>query len=355
MAKFLQVIFIAALITGAILGVRSYVEQKMTDIDQAPLKTDLDIYTVKKGATAYTILTDLSAHPEHRLLYRIWLRYHPEFRDFKAGTYSLENASNLTEALTLLKSARELSFKFTIVEGTRFDQVKDNLIRQKHLNQDLSDEVLAGMFPEYKDNPEGLLMADTYSYTIGDKASDIFKRAHSDLMRYLDSEWQQRDEGLPYKTSYEALIMASIVEKETALEEEYPLIAAVFCNRLKINMKLQTDPTVIYGRRLTFDGNIRKSDLKEENPYNTYVIDGLPPTPIAIASRKAIHAVLHPSQVPFLYFVATGNGGHKFSRNYREHSRAVGEYLRNLRKNRLEQKLNRKDVIKKTSKPEQKE
>ncbi len=339
MLKFLKaLLIILVVIAVGLYGGYRYLEMKMSDIDNAKLKSDLSVYKVKSGATAYTIISDLSLPQEDRILYKIWLRLHPEFSKFKAGTFSLKGATNLTEALKLLKNSQELSFNFTIVEGTRFDVVLKRLSKQENLTQDFDLEKYKDIFELNKDNPEGLLMADTYTYTIGDKASEVIKRSYADLIDFLNNEWEQKAEKLPLKTPYDALILASIVEKETSLEEEYPLVAAVFINRLNKGMKLQTDPTVIYGVKDHYDGNIRRSDLADVNPYNTYVIDGLPPTPIAIASKKAIHAVLHPADVPYLFFVATGHGGHTFTNNIKEHNKAVRTYL-------TEQKAQKKSKI----------
>ncbi len=177
-------------------------------------------------------------------------------------------------------------------------------------------------------NLEGWFAPNTYFYTQGSTDKDILSDLYRRQKAILTKEWNNRAEGLPYKTPYEALIMASIIEKETGLVEERPLIAGVFLNRLKHNMRLQTDPTIIYGMGERYDGNIRKKDIAEKTPYNTYQINGLPPTPIASPSEGAIHSALHPAKTDALFFVATGDGGHKFSKTYVEHQQAVAEYLK---------------------------
>ena len=175
---------------------------------------------------------------------------------------------------------------------------------------------------------DGWLYPDTYNYTPNSTDLELLKRSTTRLQKALDKAWSERDENLPLADSYQMLILASIVEKETGIAEERPQVASVFINRLKANMKLQTDPTVIYGMGESYTGNIRKKDLETMTPYNTYMIEGLPPTPIAMVSESALQAVAHPVKTDFYYFVADGSGGHKFTRNLNEHNKAVQEYLR---------------------------
>ena len=177
-------------------------------------------------------------------------------------------------------------------------------------------------------NMEGWLYPDTYNYTPNSTDLELLKRSTTRLQKALDKAWNERDENLPLADPYQMLILASIVEKETGIAEERPQVASVFINRLKTNMKLQTDPTVIYGMGESYTGNIRKKDLETITPYNTYMIEGLPPTPIAMVSESALQAVAHPAKTDFYYFVADGSGGHKFTRNLNEHNKAVQEYLR---------------------------
>ncbi len=179
------------------------------------------------------------------------------------------------------------------------------------------------------EHPEGRFYPDTYYVSRGVTDAELLTRAYKAMENILQQEWQQRAEDLPYKTPYEALIMASIVEKESAIAEERPLIAGLFANRLKKGMRLQTDPTVIYGIE-NYDGNIRYRDLRKDTPYNTYTRKGLPPTPIALPGREAIHATLHPAKTEYLYFVAfsDGSGRHVFSTNLEDHEKAVDKYQR---------------------------
>jgi UPF0755 protein len=179
-------------------------------------------------------------------------------------------------------------------------------------------------YPEV--HPEGRFFPDTYHFPSGMTDIEFLQRAYDTMVAVLDEEWQQKAEGLPYKTADEALIMASIIEKETAVASERVTIAGVFVRRLQKGMKLQTDPTVIYAMGENYNGNIRRKDLKTDSPYNTYVVAGLPPTPIALPGVEAIHAALHPEQGETLYFVAKGDGSHYFSKTLKEHNRAVAKY-----------------------------
>lgn len=181
---------------------------------------------------------------------------------------------------------------------------------------------------------EGLFLAETYHYTYGTTDLDLLKRAHRDLMNVVNDEWENRADKLPLKSPYEALILASIIEKETAVASERERVSSVFVNRLNKRMRLQTDPTVIYGMGDSYKGNIRKKDLRTPTPYNTYTMSGLPPTPIAMAGKASINAALNPEKSNYLYFVASGTGGHVFSKSLTEHNRAVRAYLKQLRKNK---------------------
>ena len=175
-------------------------------------------------------------------------------------------------------------------------------------------------------NPEGLFFPDTYRFSAGSSDLDLLKKSYRLMQQKLAEAWAQRDTSLPYRNAYEALIMASIIEKETGKAEERPLIGSVFTNRLRIPMRLQTDPTVIYGMGQRFDGNIRRRDLTADTPYNTYTRDGLPPTPIAMPGWGSLLAAVKPAQSDRLYFVSKGDGSHYFSRSLDEHNRAVAKY-----------------------------
>jgi UPF0755 protein len=247
----------------------------------------------------------------------------------KAGEYTLNNNTTPYALIMSLDSGRATQGKITFIEGKTFKEMRAELKKNdavKNTILQLSDaEVIALISPDKK-HPEGFFFPDTYYFDRGTKDIVLLKRAHDEMMSKLEAAWQKKDADLPYRNSYEALIMASIIEKETGKAAERPTIAGVFVNRLRIGMRLQTDPTVIYGMGNRFDGNIRRNDLRKDTSYNTYTRDGLPPTPIAMPSLAAIEAALHPAKTKALYFVGKGDGSHEFSNSLVEHNRAVAKY-----------------------------
>ena len=246
----------------------------------------------------------------------------------QAGTYWLEEVDTAISLLSKFHHGEVITNKLTFPEGWNFSQWRQHLssIYQFSDSQFLSDQELLERAGIVLDHPEGWFFPDTYKYMSLDKASDILRRAHRVMQTVLEEEWIKRADRLPYDTAYEALIMASIVEKETGLAEERRTIAGVFVKRLRRGMRLETDPTVIYGLGKEFDGNLRRSHLRQKTAYNTYVIRGLPPTPIAMPSRAAIQAALNPKDEGSLYFVSKGDGSHFFSSSYEEHKKAVEKY-----------------------------
>ena len=267
------------------------------------------------------------------------LKLQPQLNKVKAGTYSLTGVKTLQDLLDMLNSGKEAQFSVKFIEGKTFKEWRKNLENAPHLKQILQGktdkEIMALLdIPAVAkavyewNNIDGWLYPDTYNYTPNSTDLELLKRSTTRLQKALDKAWNERDENLPLEDPYQMLILASIVEKETGIAAERPQVASVFINRLKANMKLQTDPTVIYGMGESYTGNIRKKDLETMTPYNTYMIEGLPPTPIAMVSESALQAVAHPAKTDFYYFVADGSGGHKFTRNLNEHNKAVQEYLR---------------------------
>ncbi|MEX3025321.1 endolytic transglycosylase MltG [Proteus sp. STS61-E] len=265
--------------------------------------------------------------------FQVLLKAKPELSQFKAGTYRLTKGMTLQDVLLLIKSGKEAQFSIRFIEGSRlkdwqaiFEQAPQLAAVAHTMDSDkLRQEI--GIKPEIS-NLEGWFAPDTYHYTAGTTDVAILKRAYQQMEKTLEEEWIKRDSDLPYKSAYEMLIMASIIEKETGIDAERTKVASVFVNRLKTNMRLQTDPTVIYGLGDKYRGTIYRSDLNGYTPYNTYQIDGLPPTPIAMPGVASIRAAAHPADTRYLYFVADGTGGHKFSTTLNEHNKAVAQYRR---------------------------
>ena len=248
--------------------------------------------------------------------------------NIKLGEYQLPETTSDLEILELVLRGEVVTRQLTLVEGTTFADAL-RLLSQQSLKQKLIDKSPAEvgqLLGIDQANPEGWLFPDTYQFSKGMTDLDMLKGSVALMRQVLQEEWQGRAENLPYKTPYEALIMASIVEKETGVASERQEIAGVFVRRLQKGMRLQTDPTVIYGLGDSYDGNIRKRHLRQPTPYNTYVIKGLPPTPIALPGRAAIHAALHPADGDTLFFVAKGDGSHYFSVTLAEHEAAVKRY-----------------------------
>lgn len=260
---------------------------------------------------------------------RIEARLNPSITRIKAGEYQLMPGMSVRELLHKALAGETVSHSFTFIEGMSFRQLMAALAADEILDpraaQMTEADLLAHLGSEEK-SIEGLFLSETYHYERGMTDLQLLERAYADLQSFLQQAWDERVEGLPYKTPYEALIMASIIEKETGVPAERGKIAGVFVRRLMRGMRLQTDPTVIYGMGERYTGRITRADLLRPTPWNTYVIDGLPPTPIALSGREAIVAALHPEEGKELYFVAKGDGTHRFSNTLQEHNRAVREY-----------------------------
>ncbi len=249
----------------------------------------------------------------------------------KAGEYELKIGLTMPEILALFVKGKSRQYSITFPEGWSFKQIikaiQNNSYLKKTLATDDFQNIMAKLDSSYK-HPEGLFFPDTYFFDKNTTDFSILKIAYNKMQVILEQEWRNKDKDLPLENAYQALILASIVEKETGAVAERAEIAGVFIRRLKKGMLLQTDPTVIYGMGDRYKGNIRYKDLRRPTPYNTYVIQGLPPTPIAMPGKAAIHAALHPKKGKSLYFVAKGNGSHVFSATLREHNNAVNKYQR---------------------------
>ena len=259
-----------------------------------------------------------------------WLaRFRGVDRAIKAGSYEIEQGITLPALLAKLTQGDVMQTALTIVEGTTFAELKRTLRESTdvaHQVVDLPDAELLARIGASEPSPEGLFFPDTYFFATGSSDLVLLKRAYRALHERLDAAWSRRAPDLPLATPYEALILASIVEKETGRGQDRPLIASVFVNRLKLGMRLQTDPSVIYGMGEQFDGNLRKRDLEADSPYNTYLRTGLPPTPIALPSQASLDVVVNPPATPYLYFVSRGDGTSQFSATLIEHNRAVSKY-----------------------------
>lgn len=251
--------------------------------------------------------------------------------DIKAGGYLIEGPIRPLELLDKITLGDTLQGRITFVEGWTFRQMREAIAAHPRLRQDsreLSDAEILAAIGAKENHPEGLFFPDTYYFDHGSSDLKLYARAYHAMQERLQAAWEARAPGLPYRSPYEALIMASIIEKETGAPEERRLIAAVFINRMRLGMRLQADPTVIYGLGERFDGNLRRVDLTTDTPYNTYTRAGLPPTPIAMPGEASIRAALDPENSPMLYFVARGDGRHHFSATLEEHNRAVNRYIR---------------------------
>jgi UPF0755 protein len=312
-------------------GLTAYGYQQWQQLERMTIAAaDEPLFVVHRGENSFRLINRLSAKPVPELHRRLWLRLHPELAAVRQGTYKFEPGTRLRDALMTIVNGDVYRLQVTLVEGLRLSDWLQRLAGAEYLEVKLADVDEGGLAERLgveQNKLEGLFLPETYSYTPGDTDISILQRAHDEMERFLDETWAARQPGLPIETPYEALILASIIEKETGIAEERPLIASVFINRLRRGMRLQTDPTVIYGIGEDYDGNIRKRDLQTHTPYNTYVIDGLPPTPIAMPSKEAILATLQPADSKYYYFVAMGEGRHHFSKTLREHNNAVRRYI----------------------------
>jgi peptidoglycan lytic transglycosylase G len=298
------------------------------------LPTSPFVFDVKSGASLKAVARELVAD---RLLASEWplvalARIRGVDRAIKAGNYELVERVTLPGLLDRLTAGDVTQASLTIVEGSTFGELKAALasdpaiVTGAHSDTELMAKLGAGGVA-----PEGWFFPDTYHFAAGSTDTAILARAHRLMRERLDAAWAQRAPDLPLRDPYEALILASIVEKETGRPADRPLVASVFVNRLKAGMRLQTDPTVIYGLGSRFDGNLRKRDLETDSPYNTYTRDGLPPTPIALPGQASLDAVTNPPSTPYLYFVSRGDGSSEFSANLADHNRAVAKFQKGAR------------------------
>lgn len=286
---------------------------------------------LKRGSSFYQLGQELQNQQllEFDWHWKLWGKLYPQMTAIRSGLYQIEPGDTPVSLLERLVAGDEKTFTLTLVEGKTIREWQAYLQTLAHLK--VSDKPFIDVLEAQGDSsglPEGKFFPDTYQYRAGTELNTLLTQSFIKMQQQLESIWQQRDQSIPLKSPYELLILASIIEKETGLAEERGKIAAVFINRLKKRMRLQTDPTVIYGMGERFDGNITRKDLREETPFNTYRIFGLPPTPIAAPGREALLAAAHPEAVEYLYFVSRNDGSHVFSRTLAEHNRAVNQYQR---------------------------
>ncbi len=306
----------------------------MTRLSSANSADEQAIIEITEGSSLSRVTSELQSlgYIQHPNLFKLLARLRGVENVIKTGEYALEADMTAAALLSKIVSGDALQYRITLVEGWTFAQALEAIWESDNIAERLASLSLmqiAERLNPGRDNPEGLLFPDTYFYTKGTTDLDLLLRANQRLDTVLNSIWETRSPALPYATPYHALIMASIIEKESAIDSERGLIASVFINRLERGNRLQSDPTVIYGRGENYTGNLGRADLLEETAYNTYRINGLPPTPIALSGEASIRAALAPASSDYLYFVARDNGSHQFSRTLEEHNVAVQKYQLN--------------------------
>ena len=298
----------------------------------APLVAEGDgIITVKRGDTLASLNRELV---QRGVIHSDWVlpvyaRLNPQAANIKAGDYRIDASTSLPSLMNDITNGKVVVYNITVVEGKTFKDLRASLVQTagiEHTLNDKTDAQIATLLG-IDGSPEGWFMPETYQFHRGSSDLELLKRMYGEMQRTLEQEWPNRADGLPLANPYQALILASIIEKETGVASERPQIAGVFVRRLQKDMLLQTDPSVIYGAA-DYHGDLTRKHLQTDTPYNTYINKGLPPTPIALPGKASIQAALHPADGDSLYFVADGKGGHTFSATYEEHQQAVARYLK---------------------------
>lgn len=327
--KFLLLLETGLVLAGLLLGASAW---KIHSALQQPLNiTQEELLDVPNGTTPTGTLKRLEADGliKDAFWLRIYWRFNLAGQPLHSGEYRMVPGMTMEGLIAVWKRGEVVQYSVTLVEGWNFRQVRAALAKDEKLQQtltDLSDSQVMERLGHSGVFPEGRFFPDTYRFVRGTSDVDLLKKAYDRLEDVLAKEWAQRSADVPYTLPYQALIMASLVEKETGVPQERGQIAGVFVRRMRLGMLLQTDPTVIYGLGERYTGKLTRAHLKEENPYNTYLIPGLPPTPIAMVGREAIHAALNPAPGNSLYFVARGDGSHVFSDDLESHNNAVREF-----------------------------
>ncbi len=327
MMRLIKIVFLIGLMAAAGAGVWFYQYAK-TPLNLAPEAQEI---TIKPNSGLKSIANQLVAQNvlPSALPFVVLAKIMQKESALQAGDYTLNKNVSPYQLLLSLNHGKATQGNITFIEGKTFSQMRAKLAKNDSVKTtiaDLADVEVMAVVGKSEKHAEGLFFPDTFYFDRGTTDIVLLKRSYEIMQSKLAEAWANRAPGLPYKNNYEALIMASIVEKETGKASERPEIAGVFLNRLRIGMRLQTDPTVIYGMGDKYDGNIRRKDLTTDTIYNTYTRDGLPPTPIAMPGLASIEAALHPAKTKALYFVGKGDGSHQFSNSLVEHNRAVAKY-----------------------------
>lgn len=309
-----------------VAGLFTYYARTSIPLEHTPFE-----FSLKQGSSLKSAAHQirLAGGLNNEYLFVLLARGLGKAKQIKPGNYELEHEVTPLQLLNMISKGQTEQSSLTIVEGTTFRDLREALNAEPTLRHDsanLTDAEILQRIGATESAAEGLFFPDTYNFASGSSDIIVLKRAYQLMQRNLQESWKKRDADLPFDTPYQALILASIVEKETGQPSDRPMIASVFINRLRKNMRLQTDPTVIYGMGDKFDGNLRKKDLTRDTPYNTYTREGLTPTPIALPGLAALQAALHPAPSHALYFVARGDGSSQFSSTLSEHNNAVNRY-----------------------------
>ncbi|MDR2212477.1 MAG: endolytic transglycosylase MltG [Pseudomonadales bacterium] len=322
----LIILGLLVLFVSAALGARVWLHYQYLE---QPLKLDGDyVLNVPQGSNLTRVLAQLEREGiiPSALDLRLYARFNQDGTALQAGEYLLQSGLDGRALLRKLASGEVILHQLRLLEGWTIAQALAEIHSNPAITPLLRDVADLRERLHLEQDAEGLFFPDTYTFVRGTSDLDLLKQAHELMSQELARAWAEHDAGLPYVNAYDLLIMASIIEKETAVADERPLIAGVFVRRLQQGMRLQTDPTVIYGLGAAFDGNLTRANLQSDTPWNTYTRDGLPPTPIALPGRAALLAAAHPDDSSALYFVAKGDGSHYFSANLREHNAAVRRY-----------------------------
>ncbi len=324
----LALLILAAVLAGGAVAGAWWWLQKPLSLASAAVELSVEPGTPPREVAQAWVAAGVQT--DARLLYQ-WFRWSGQARQIRAGSYEVHAGITPRELLAKMVRGDEVLEQVRLIEGWTFRQFRAALAKAPSLKPataHMSEAEIMAALGAGGQAAEGRFFPDTYAYSRGVSDLTVLKRAHAAMQRRLDAAWAGRSEGLPLKSADEALILASIIEKETGAPSDRPMVASVFVNRLRIGMLLQTDPTVIYGLGESFDGNLRKRDLQTDTPFNTYTRGGLPPTPIAMPGAASLQAALHPPASRALYFVARGDGSSEFSEDLAAHNRAVNKFQR---------------------------